>query len=520
MTPGSRHSFSRRVLVAGAGAAFVAGRFCPARAGVIAYGTPRVSLPDLPRGTWEDGRSTGAAWAGQLWGGSLLAVGVDGIVSAGIAATITLGSDRVALDMVIRPDAFFSDGSPVTADDVTASILRARDHSALAGEGWRWDHVHTVQARPDRVVHLDLDEPDASLIATLASHWVPVVPAHWVDDDWDDGQGPFPPASGCFVLKRVSDDAIWCVRSDAFYQVGRPRLAGATCLAPSGEMPRSMEVVTGTVDLLIDVPLLDVPTLREDPGISLVGGDANALCHLDVNLQGRVVSDRRVRELLYRAIDRDALVEAASAGEATPATSLIQPGHWAGLDDPVETLAPDDVRSGLEALGVAPGVELRLIVDSRDASLANAGVLLQDQLAYAGIAISLDLLVGEELRIAMRESTWDLRLTRTPFWRDPHELVRPLLVTGASANAGGYSNGRVDYLVDLARRARYEPYRGDLYRTVQRIARDDVPLIPLYFPRYYDAMVNRLQGYPYFPPVSARAMHQVVMARAEPEASP
>ena len=520
MTPGSRHTCSRRVFVAGAAAALVAARFGPARVGAGAYGTPRVSLPDLPQGTWEDGLATGAAWAGQLWGGSLLAVGVDGAVSAGIASTMTLANDRVALDLVIRPDAFFSDGSQITTDDVVASILRARDRAAPAYEGWRWEHLHAVEARPDRVVHLDLDEPDASLVATLASHWAPVVPARWVDDDWDEGQGPFPPASGCFVRERVSDDGIRCVRSDVFYQVGRPRLAGATCLPPSSEMPRAMEVVTGTVDLLIDAPLLDVPTLREDPGITLVGGDANTLCHLNVNLRGRVVSDRRVRELLYRAIDRDALVQAATAGEATPATSLIEPGHWAGLEDPVETLAADDVRSGLEALGVAPGVELRLVVDPREASLANAGVLLQDQLAYAGIAISLELVGADEMRTVMREGAWDLRLTRTSFWLDPHELVRPLLVTGASDNAGGYANGRVDYLVDLARRARYEPYRGDLYRTIQRIARDDVPLIPLYFPRYYDAMVNQLQGYPYFPPVSARAMHQVVMVRPEPEASP
>jgi peptide/nickel transport system substrate-binding protein len=278
--------------------------------------------------------------------------------------------------------------------------------------------------------------------------------------------------------------------------------------------------VTGTVDLLIDAPLLDVPTLKEDPGVALVGGPTNRLCLLTVNLRSQAVGDPRLRRLISSAIDREDLVGAATANEATATSTLIPVDHWAGLEHDIETPDPADIRAQLEALGAPPGIELRLVASGADASLANACVLLQEQLAWAGIALSLDLLDDTEFEEEMDQGTWDLAMTYTRYWRDPHELMRPLVTSDGSANAGGYTNNRIDYLVNLAARARIEDFRGDLYRTIQRIVIEDVPVIPLFFPNYFDAMSTRLQNYPFFLPVSASAMNQVTMSQSDPVVLP
>ncbi len=327
-------------------------------------------------------------------------------------------------------------------------------------------------------------------------------------------------SSGAFQLQAVNDRRIHFDRNDGYFQVGRPRIAGVICIAPSSAISRTTGLVAGDVDLLIDAPLLDIPTLRENPGVTLVGGPTNRLCLLQVNLARPRLADRRMRALISSAIDREDLVRAATAGEAEPASSLIPEGHWAALDSGSVVAAADDVRGRLQALGEPPGMELRLIASSRDASLANACVLLQEQFAWAGIALSLDLLDDAELDAAMTGGGWDLQMTYMPWWRDPHELIRPLLVTGGAMNASGYASNRVDYLTGLACRARGHQERGYLYQAIQEIVAREVPVIPLFFPNHYDAMNGRLDSYPFFPPESAAAMARVTMRMPEPAGSP
>lgn len=488
------------------------------RAQTRGYGIPRVSLPDFPDGGAVIG--TGAAWSTLLTTSTLLQVSPEGRISGGLALSWTVSDERDQLDLRIRPDALFADGSRITAEDVVASANHARELYRDTPEAWRWEHVESVEAAPGNVVRVSLSAPDASIPALLASFRLPILPATWLARGRDRAGGPFPPASGCFQLLSATEDRLRFGRNDGFFQVGRPRLAGVLCNAPSGAMPRTTELVTNGVDLLVDAPLLDVPILREDPGITLVGGPANRLCLLSVNLQSPVMADVRLRRLLSSAIDRQALVQGATAGEAVAASTLIPPDHWAGLDDTVDMFDAGEVRSELAGLGLPPGIGLRLVASEADASLANACVLLQEQLAWAGLALSLDLLDDAEMRAEMTGGRWDLLMRYTHHWRDPHELIRPLVVSDGTQNAGGYANDRVDYLAGLAGRASDTAYRTGFYRTIQGLAANEVPVIPLFFPNYYDAMSGRLQDYPFFPPVSATAMHRATMPRPDPAVLP
>jgi peptide/nickel transport system substrate-binding protein len=479
------------------------------------YGIPRVSLPDFPAGEATPVPGVGAAWARLLSSTPLLHMSPEGVVTGGLASSWSLSPDRTSIELQLRPDALFADGSRITAADVVASLSHARDLHAGSSESWRWEHVASIEMPAHGVVRLVLNEPDASVLALLTSYYVPVMPATWISRGWN-ADGPFPPSSGCFQLASVSPERLRFSRHPGFFQVGRPRLAGVICNAPPSAITRTTELVTSSVDLLIDAPLLDVPTLQEDPNIVLVGGPTNRLCLLTANLQGGSVADPRLRRLISSAIDRETLVTAAAGDEAVPASTLIPPDHWAGLEYTTERAEPDEVRAQLATLGEPPGVELRLVASSTDASLANACVLLQEQMAWAGISLSLDLLDDAEMEEEMASGTWDLAMMYTPWWRDPHELVRTLVVTDGASNLGGYSQGRLDYLAGLAARAGNDEYRGGFYRTIQGIVVNDAPVIPLFFPNYYDAMSARLQNYPFHSPISATAMNQVTMPRPDP----
>jgi ABC-type transport system substrate-binding protein len=162
-----------------------------------------------------------------------------------------------------------------------------------------------------------------------------------------------------------------------------------------------------------------------------------------------------------------------------------------------------------------PGIELRLVAPAGDASLANACVTLQEQFAWAGFALALDLLDEGEMVQELHAGTWDLMIETLPWWHDPHELIWPLLTTDGPANRGGFSSSRLDYLAALASRARGVTERASLYQSIQELVTSETPLVPLYFGHYYDAMTTNVIDYLAHPPESAAAMARASMKPGE-----
>lgn len=476
------------------------------------YGVPVVSLARMPGLDPAGDPAMETAWLGTLTHESPLHLDANGSLRSGVAIDWNVSADGLQIDLRVRPDALFADGSLVTAGDVAASLERCR--SVASGEAaMRWSRIAGIEAVEGGVVRLSLAQQDVTVLASLASARAPIVPQQWVDREWGDTVDRMPPGSGPFVLTGIEDRRIVLDRHPAYRQVGRPHLAGVTITAGSETVPRTTELVTGAVDVVVGSPLLDIPTLRDDPNVTLVGGPANRLCLLSVNLRQGGLRDRRLRSLVSEVIDRPALLAAAAASEGEPALGVFPEASWVqgGNEPDAASRSPEEVRAELAAEGHVAGLRLRLVADDRDASIANACVLLQEQLAHAGIALALDLLPGEEMSRVTREEGWDLLAMYSDFWRDPDELVRPLLHAGSQANLGHYASDRVSSLIDLAITTRNSLQRAQLYRVIQQIVRAEVPIIPLFFPAYYDAMTNRIGPYDAYPPSTGLAMRQVRM---------
>lgn len=486
----------------------------------VPFGRPTVSLAHLPGLDAVTDAGAETTWLSTLMYDSPLSIGPDGQLAIGLAVGWSIPAEGRLIDLTIRRDALFAGGVPVTAEDVAASLERVWRGQAGAVESWRWERIERVEVGDGHRVGIHLREPDVTIPWSLASGRVPIVPAAWIERGWDTALGQIPPGSGPFQLSAMTADELTLVRHPGFYQVGRPRLEGLTIRGAADTAMRATEFVTSDVDVLIDAPLLDVPLLRVDPRVTLEGGTGNRLCLLSVNAARPILQTPEIRRLIASAIDRPALVEAATASEATPTGLLFPEDHWAASEIEPERLSPDEVRAVLTERGFFGGLPLRMITTGSDASLANACVLLQDQLAYAGIAVTLDLLDHEELARTFEIGDWDLFAMYSSAWRDPHEMLRPLLHSDGDLNRGGYASARMDFLIDGATRLDVESQRGEYYRLAQDIAYAEVPIIPLFVPNYYDALSRSLRNYEVFPPVSARGFRGVWMEPPGDDATP
>lgn len=461
----------------------------------------RLAVARLP-GSWDPATQTSLeqTWLSTLVYDSAARWNAEGMILPSLGLSWSTTTYNRVLDITLRPDAFFQDGQNLTADDVCWTLERLRHGESLIPDSWRLEHVRRIEALDAYTVRIVLEVPDASLVSSLAAPACGVFPASANPSGVQGGTGPY-------TISFVSDTLVTLRRDPLFWQIGRPRFQSLRIREISDDTERSTALVTGTVDLVPNAPLLDIPMLRADPAVKLIGGPSNHLCLLHVNMARPALQDARLRQLLSSAIDRDRLVKVATAGQANATGLLFPPESWAaGKSDQITQDAPEAIRSRLAELGIRTDLRLRLITNNADATLANTAIVLQEQLAYCGIALSVTLLEDDELEEAIRLNHYDLLAAYTPPWRDPHELVRPLLASDGYDNRSGYDNPDVDGLIRGATIVADREIRQERYAWLQECILVDVPVIVLFRPFYFDAMTVRLANYATLQPVTARGL--------------
>lgn len=411
----------------------------------------------------------------------------EGDVIPGLFGT-TASSRSSVIQLQSRANSVFSDSTSVTSHHALEALLRLRD----SPHAWRLQHVDDLTEVSDSTLQITMNRSDASLAAHLCHPLVGI-------DNEGAGTGPF------VLVAADSQEAVYR-RNSLFWQIGRPHIDELHILHIADDVQRSLAIATGELDVLPNVPLLDVPMLENEPTVYLVGGPSNRLCHLQLRLSEPVLANRRVRQILSGAIDRSGLVSVATANQAEATSTLIAGDIWTEDVEDVASIPIDDVRSELQALGIPSDLRLHLLADNADATLANTAVVLQEQLANCGISLSITLLEGEALVEAIETGDYDLLVSYSEPWRDPHELVWPLLFSQGPLNWSGYDSAEMDVILQSAIALSDIDFRRSSYSRLETIIQRDVPCIPLFRPYVWDAVSMDFPGYATLPPATSRGL--------------
>jgi len=508
-------TFSRRRLIGAAGAIALVGKGVRAQTPVP---TParrqpadlRIAVRRMPT-NWDPATQSllEHIWLSTLLYDPVARWNAQGDIFPGLGLHWAASTFDRVLEITLRPDAFFLDGAQLTADDVRWTLERLRYSASLISDAWRLENIWRIEAPDTHIVRITLNAPDASLVSSLAAPSLSILAEASNPQRLRGGTGPF-------MVRFLGSDRAVFWRNPLFWQIGRPHFRALRISEIPDDTERSTALVTGMVDLVPDAPLLDIPTLQADPSVQLIGGPSNHLCLLHVNLRQGALQDVRVRQILSGAIDRVRVVKGATAGQGEASGLLFPSGSWVTGDvDDIEQQAPETVRAALAELGIRADLRLRLVTDNTDATLANTVIVLQEQLAYCGIALSVVLLEGEELANAIRFGEYDLLAGYTRPWRDPHELVRPLLASDGTANFSGYASPEVDGMIHGATFVSHREVRGERYLRLQERILADVPVIVLFRPYYFDAMTSRLANYGTLQPVTARGLMPATLDTSE-----
>ena len=414
----------------------------------------------------------------------------------GLAESWEVSDDGLRYTFRLR-DATFSDGSPLTAEDVVFSFLRLRDQEDSAYNS-AFQVIEDVRAVDSKTVEFTLEYPAAPFLGSVEMFNAGIVPKAVVEAVGDEAFAQNPVSSGPFMLKEWRpNDRVILERNPYYWREGLPYLDEVEIIEVSDENTRVSMLRAGEADVISGTPWSQVDTLIAQEGISVPLDPSSIINVLLINHQAPPLDDVRVRQALARAIDTESMVKAVTFGYGVPANSTLPNAlEYYDADLPAIPYAPEEARALLEEAG-AVGASIEVMITSGSSYNTQVAQLLQAQLAAVGLNVTI---------ATVDTPTWWDKVTTadyaiTPSWwynetTDPDQAVRWALC-GACGNSSFYSyydNPEVDALTEQALRERDPEARRALYSEIQRISLDEVAQVPLYYPPYTIAMSDSVEG--------------------------
>ena len=291
-----------------------------------------------------------------------------------------------------------------------------------------------------------------------------------------------PVGTGPFRLERWERDRIVLSSFPESWH-GRPRLDQVLFpFVPETQVAMG-QLEDGDYDLLSEVPPNLFERLAANLSLRLVKVGGLNVRFLGMQLDRPALQDRRVREAIARAVDRERLATYLGRGAMLPARGPLPPSSL-GYDPQIRQPAHDPRRARelLQEAGVAEGLNLRLLYNASLEDWAEVVQAVRSDLRKVGIVVEL---VGvpdwKSFHAERRKGGHDLYLygwsVSTP---DPERFLFPLFESKSPDNFGHFSNGKVDELLAQTRQPMDDTRRLRLYRETSRLIVNEVPAVFLF----------------------------------------
>ena len=427
------------------------------------------------------------------------------------------GKHGIAITYTIQPGATWGDGVPITTDDVLFSWEVGRNPKVGVPDQELYRKIVKIDAVDKKtfVLHVDKVDYDYNAINDFE-----LLPAHLERPAFADPEsyqrrtvydanptnpglwyGPYrisqALAGGQVVLE---PNPTWYGKKPYFKRITVRAIENSAALE-ANLLSGSIDYVAGEAGFTIDQALAFEKRHGKDFNIIYKPGLIYA--HVDLNLDNPMLKDKRVRQALLWGIDRQTLVDQLFAGKAPVANSFVNPLDWMYDDTlPKYTYDPARAASLLDAAGwleTAGGVRVNaagqrlsfeLMAASGNRTIELIEQVLQSQWKKVGIDVRLRnepprVFFGDTVRKrkfpAMAMFSWVSAPESVPRTTLHSSAVPTPENNWAGQDDTGFKNAEVDSLIDKLEITLDKEKRRPLWRRLQEIYIDEVPVLPLYF---------------------------------------
>lgn len=430
---------------------------------------------------------------------SLIDVGADQKFVPMLATSWSVSADGKTWTFKLRHGVKFHDGEPFDAKAVKSNLDRSRTLPASnrKSELSSIDHVDAVN---DDTVAIALKAPDSALLATLSDRAGMMLAPKTLADDA--GVAAHPVCSGPYkFVEHVQNDRVVLEKFTDYWDAGHYPLQRVIYLPMPDSTVRLANVRSGSLDMLERLAPSDVKAVNGDPDLKLVSIGGLGFNYLVLNVSARgpqALKDKRVRQAIELAIDRDAIDQVIGAGIFTPANQALPKGS--GYYDAKLPFAKRDAVKAKTLLKAAGYEHVNVTLTfGNDTVSSQTAQMLQAMLSEAGIMLKLRPMDYPSALDAGHRADFDVLYTSWSGRVDPDGNLHPFVTCKGALNYGQYCNAAVDRLLDEARVKSTVDERKALYDNALALLADDDPLVYLHDQPWPYVLSKKVQGFVPYP---------------------
>jgi peptide/nickel transport system substrate-binding protein len=323
--------------------------------------------------------------------------GTETVLEPGLASSWTVSKDERTYTFHIRPGVKFSNGEPLTAEDVAFSLKLDSSPSASGYAATRdWKQVSV--AGPMTVI-LTLKKPESSTLETLNIPEFSIMPKRVVQRDGAEKFGLHPIGTGAFMLESATPGftTINLARNPGYWRKGLPYLNGLVFNQVESANSRILAVRSGAADIAQQIPYAQVAALRGTPEVKMLIGPEWGASFVVFNRRKAPFDNVNVRKALLYATPREEIIKSVYDGLGTGANSLLgQLKYWSAS----VPAYPYDLAKARELLKSSPvpnGFHMNLSVTGGEAEGQELAAILQSSYEKIGVHVTIQSLEATSL---------------------------------------------------------------------------------------------------------------------------
>lgn len=456
---------------------------------------------------------------------SLMDLKSDGTYEPSVAKKWEISDDKLVYTYYLRDDVKFSDGTPLTAEDVAFTLTVMHDKSydgpsdmikAMIKGGKEYKEGTATEIEGIKVIDkhtLEITTTEANSSALRSVGLSSIIPKHYYGKDYKQGNLDYmkdlhqkPLGSGPYIMEAyVPGQEVRFVANEHYFK-GKPKIPKLiykvtssdtniqTLQAGETDMEIQITVSKDNVELLKSLGFLDI-TLYPTNGYGYIGFN-----HNDPKFK-----DKRVRQALTYGLNREEIVEAAYQGNAKVINVPQSNVSWAYTDDvnkyefnlekAAQLLDEAGWKVGADGIREKDGVKFKIHFLATTPNPVNDVIIpiAKENYKELGISFEPDMLDFNAVKEKQKKGDFDMFFLAWQLTEDPDSTN--IFSTNGSQNEIGYSNPKVDELLAKGIKEVEIEKRKPIYHELYKVLNEDPPYIFLYQRTDMMPINARVQGW-------------------------
>ncbi len=429
-----------------------------------------------------------------------------------LAESWEISPDSLSITFHLRKDVTWHDGAPFTSADVLFTYRMMTDPETPTAYGEDFRQVSKAEAPDPHTFKVRYDKPFAP---GLLSWGFPIHPRHLLEGE-DIARSPLsrhPVGTGPYrFVKWVAGQEI-VLEANADYFEGKPYLQRILYRIIPDQSTMFLELQSGSLDYMGLTPpqytrQTDTPAFNRR--FNKYRYLASSYTYLGYNLRRPLFQDRRLRQAIAYAIDKQELVDGVLLGLGQGASGPYKPGTWP--HNPNVRRYSHDPGKARELLAEAgwrdsdgdgildregEPLAFTILTNQGNDQRIKSGEIIQRRLKEVGIDVKLRVIEWAVfLKNFVDPGNFDVIILGWTIPPDPdsYDVWHSSKTRPRELNFIGFRNAEVDALLEKGRRTLDQEQRQKIYWRFQEILAEEQPYTFLYVPDALPVVSSRVRG--------------------------